>query len=274
MPSKDCACKEFEAHFLNHETSNSAIKDDEGTVLSIDGVYLQEEVLTKEEESHLISSIDSFGWNDSQSGRRKQDFGPKINFKKKKINFTSFYGLPQLDMKLLERIKKERLRDDANCTKFSTISSDVLEKDTSASVLCNFKTVEVCHLEYCPERGSSIDPHFDDFWIWGERLVTLNLLSSTVITLTIAEAERKLAQLNYCIRISLPPRSLLVLYGDARHRYEHSIRRADITDRRLAITYRELPATFLDPTSDDYQRIGKEFISRAEVLLIEPQRPQ
>ncbi len=117
-------------------------------MLSIDGVYLQEEVLTKEEESHLISSIDSFGWNDSQSGRRKQDFGPKINFKKKKINFTSFYGLPQLDMKLLERIKKERLRDDANCTKFSTISRDVLEKDTSASVLCNFKTVEVCHLEY------------------------------------------------------------------------------------------------------------------------------
>lgn len=127
---------------------------------------------------------------------------------------------------------------------------------------------------YSPDRGSSIDPHFDDFWIWGERLVTLNLLSPTVITLTLTEKERKnqLNSLNYCIRVSLPPRSLLVLFGDARHRYEHSIRRADITDRRLAITYRELPVSFLNPLSDNYQRIGKEFISRAEMLIETPQK--
>lgn len=142
----------FEAHFLEHQSlSRATINNDESTtVLSIDGVFLQEEVLSLEEEGYLISSIDSFDWSDSQSGRRKQDFGPKINFKKKKVNFTSFSGLPQLDMKLLEKIKRERLRDDANCFKFSIVenNSNVLEKDMSASILCNFKTVEVCHLEY------------------------------------------------------------------------------------------------------------------------------
>eukprot|EP01066_Platyproteum_vivax_P017942 Platyproteum_vivax@DN7459_c0_g1_i10.p1 len=37
-------------------------------------------------------------------------------------------------------------------------------------------------MEYTPERGSAIDPHFDDFWLWGERLLTLNLLTNTTLT--------------------------------------------------------------------------------------------
>lgn len=141
---------EFKTHLLEHQSPNNATINGSTTVLSIDGVFLQEEVISKEEEDHLISNIDSFNWTDSQSGRRKQDFGPKINFKKKKVNFTSFSGLPKLDMDLLERIKKEILRDDIKCTKFSTIKKDssVLEKDISESILCNFKAVEVCHLEY------------------------------------------------------------------------------------------------------------------------------
>lgn len=73
--------------------------------------------------------------------------------------------------------------------------------------------------------------------------------------------------LNYCVRIPLPPRSLLVLYGDSRNRYEHSIRPLDIIDRRLAITYRELPSSFLCTSHDDYNRIGKEFIMRSENLI-------
>ena len=39
-----------------------------------------------------------------------------------------------------------------------------------------FQPIELNILEYSPERGSHIAPHFDDFWIWGERIIGLNLL--------------------------------------------------------------------------------------------------
>ena len=139
----------FETHLEWHnKSSNSQQEINVNEVIQIDGVFLQEEILTTDEELKLIQSIDSFDWVDSQSGRRKQDFGPKINFKKKKLNFASFGGLPQLDMILLERIKQQRLRNDANWTKFDSNGNLVLEMDGSESILRNFKTVEVCHLEY------------------------------------------------------------------------------------------------------------------------------
>lgn len=129
---------------------------------------------------------------------------------------------------------------------------------------------------FSPERGSSIDPHFDDFWIWGERLVTLNLLSTTVLTLTLPNSN------DYCIRIIVPPRSILVIYGtlillnliikiilfrlfkgDARHLYHHSIYRSDIKDRRIAITYRELPVSFFNESSD----IAEQFLTRSKIMI-------
>jgi len=37
-------------------------------------------------------------------------------------------------------------------------------------------------LEYKDTRESNISPHYDDFWIWGETIVGLNLLSSTIMS--------------------------------------------------------------------------------------------
>jgi alkylated DNA repair protein alkB family protein 4 len=42
--------------------------------------------------------------------------------------------------------------------------------------LNSFEIAEVNILEYLEERGSNIDLHFDDFWLWGERICGLNLL--------------------------------------------------------------------------------------------------
>ena len=47
-----------------------------------------------------------------------------------------------------------------------------------------FRAVEQCSIEYRPETGASIEPHIDDCWIWGERIVQLNCLSETTLTLT------------------------------------------------------------------------------------------
>ena len=53
-----------------------------------------------------------------------------------------------------------------------------------AIIVQGFEPVEVNVLEYKEDKGSNIAPHMDDFWLWGERIFGLNLLSDTVMTFT------------------------------------------------------------------------------------------
>lgn len=121
----------------------------------------------------------------------------------------------------------------------------------SEEILRDFVPVEQCHLEYSPERGAAIDPHYDDFWLWGERLVTLNLLSDTILSFT------SHLQPEVAINVPLVRRSLIVVYGDARQHWKHGIRRTDITHTRLAVTLRELSAEFSSggPRADEGQAL-------------------
>ncbi|KAJ3650728.1 hypothetical protein Zmor_016810 [Zophobas morio] len=43
-------------------------------------IYIQLDFLTTHEEEELMTGIDGLPWDLSQSGRRKQNFGPKCNF--------------------------------------------------------------------------------------------------------------------------------------------------------------------------------------------------
>lgn len=115
--------------------------------------------------------------------------------------------------------------------------------------LANFIPVELCNLEYVPERGSSIDPHLDDSWLWGEHLVTINLLSDTYLTFT-NHLEKLLVPLLRC--------SLVIVLGGARHCWKHSISREHIVHRRLGITLRELSSTFLP--GGEQEELGKELL--------------
>ncbi len=122
-------------------------------------------------------------------------------------------------------------------------------------ILKDFLPVELCNLEYVPDRGSAIDPHFDDFWLWGERLVTLNLLSETVLTMTHDDHP------NIEVAIVIPPRSLIVVYGPARYEWKHGIKRQDIKARRLAMTFREFTPEFM--TGGEQEKVGKEVLDTA-----------
>lgn len=88
-----------------------------------------------------------------------QNFGPKTNFKKMKLKPGNFRGFPEF-------------------------SKNVQQKFQSIPLLKEFQAIEQCSLEYDPEKGASIDPHIDDCWIWGERVVTVNCLGDSVLTLT------------------------------------------------------------------------------------------
>ena len=246
---KQCGNKSWSSNYLSHHhhyyhLSNHLSKSqnfenfNSDKYVTISGVYISYDVINPSQEKEIVKQIDSSNWISSQSGRRKQDFGPKVNFKKKKIKLDEFLGLPKYTHSLFEHLKLNH------------------------PILKTFIPIEQCNLEYDPKRGSSIDPHLDDDWIWGERLVTLNLVSSTYLILTpIASLQNKLP--NCEIWINLPPRSLIVLTCKARYHWNHEIRREHITTRRIAMTFRELTKPFL-PKGEFYESIGKNLLNIAQ----------
>lgn len=160
-----------------------------------------------------------------------QNFGPNCNFRKRKIKPGAFKGFPET-------------------TEF------VQRKFQDIPLLKGYRTIEQCSLEYDPHRGASIDPHVDDCWIWGERIVTVNLLSDTVLILTKYKGDKSRYNLqlapdfdstdeDIAIKIPMPRRSLAVLYGDARYNWEHCILREDIKNRRVCLAYREFTPDYL-----------------------------
>ncbi|XP_059208279.1 alpha-ketoglutarate-dependent dioxygenase alkB homolog 4 [Centropristis striata] len=209
-------------HFLYDPEMRLAIrKDAEAVSFPFPGVFLRENFISEEEEKKLISTMDQDVWIESQSGRRKQDFGPKVNFKKKKVRVGGFSGLPALSQELVLRMQQE-------------------------PSLSGFQPVEQCNLDYHPQRGAAIDPHLDDSWLWGERLVTINMLSNTTLTMSLEQGLPELGLAGEVhVAVHLPRRSLVVLYGEARHRWKHAIHRDDVKERRVCSTYRELSAEFL-----------------------------
>ncbi|XP_063930498.1 alpha-ketoglutarate-dependent dioxygenase alkB homolog 4 [Zophobas morio] len=241
----------------------------DGEPIDYPGVYIQLDFLTTHEEEELMTGIDGLPWDLSQSGRRKQNFGPKCNFKKNKLKEGSFNGFP----------------------KFSKF---VQEKFKSVDILKDFYCVEQCSLEYDPKRGASIDPHIDDCWIWGERIVTVNLLSDSVLTMTYnkksdyynldhvgsypAVLDDKGAlncsgdsyrvkfyeegKLYPIVRIPMPNRSLLVLYNSPRYDWEHQILREDITERRVCLAYREFTPVYLP--GGKKQEEGEKILSKGQ----------
>jgi len=212
-------CRECEAAWeaKHHQTH----PNHQGECLPFQGVFLMNEFITVEEESSLIKHIDATHWTESQSGRKKQDFGPKVNFKKKRLRVANFTGLPAYSELLYERLTQQ------------------------VPVMAGFLPVELCNLDYNSERGSAIDPHFDDFWIWGERLVIINMLSDTYLTFTIDNQPE--------IEVSVPMlrRSLVVIHGEARLKWKHSIKRGDINGRRVSIGFRELTPEYLPGGSNE-----------------------
>lgn len=197
--------------------------------VSIDGVFVGENFISQEEEDQLVPIIDTRQpWVPSQEGRAKQDYGPKVSFLKRKATVGNFGGFPDFAVNLMNRMQLRH-----------------------STMLGDFLPVEFCILEYTRERGSYIRPHYDDKWIWGDRLVTVNLLSETALRLT-----REFNIPPYEILIRMPARSLIVIQGEARYNWHHSISRYDIKSRRIAMTWRE----FSEEVMQDHEY--KDFIAK------------
>ena len=144
---------------LNHNWDTNKFLPCDGSGLHKDsvtkpfpGVQIIKHFISDSEENELIKNLDLLNWDTSQSGRRKQNFGPRANFKKRKAKAgENFQGFPE-------------------CTKF------IQDRFQNISSLEGYQTIEQCSIEYRPETGACIEPHIDDCWIWGERIVQLNML--------------------------------------------------------------------------------------------------
>nr|QKE11192.1 DNA N6-methyl adenine demethylase [Bursaphelenchus xylophilus] len=198
---------------------------------SIDGIDLLYDFLDEKEELAVVEEIDKKEWVLSQSGRRKQDYGPKVNFKHKKVRPQFYEGLPTYADLILERLRS------INDLKYG-----------------NYQPFELCNLEYDQERQSGIELHKDDMWIWGNRLISLNLLDGSVMCF--ANEEK-----NALVFLHMPRRSLLCFRDESRFNWTHGIFPWHITNRRIALTMRE-PSQIFQEGGELFEKYGKELIER------------
>ncbi|ELU08273.1 hypothetical protein CAPTEDRAFT_150134 [Capitella teleta] len=212
---------------INHAELNCSPSDSD---LPLQGIHLFENFISADEEKELCDRINCTAWVVSQSGRRKQDYGPKVNFKRKKVKLASFSGLPSYSEPFIQRMLQ-------------------------LPQLSDFTPVELCNLEYSRERGSAIDAHFDDFWLWGERLLTINMVSDTVYTMTNEGLPRTE------ILIHFPRFAFIVMMGEARYEWKHAIQRTHVAQRRMATTIRELTPEFLP--GGKQEDVGREILDLA-----------
>jgi DNA N6-methyl adenine demethylase len=155
----------------------------------------------------------------------------------------------------------------------------VQKKFKQVPLMEDFQTIEQCTLEYNPERGASIDPHIDDCWIWGERIVTVNTKGDSVLTMTyLQEKDRNRYNLSLApkqfrifdeslnetiVRIPMPAQSLLILTGQARYQWEHRVLREDVTALRICLAYREFTLPYLKG-GNRYNSVIENIFERAE----------
>jgi len=116
-------------------------------------------------------------------------------------------------------------------------------------------------LEYDPDRRSCIDFHVDDTWIWGERLISINLLAGSIMTLICDQGDEK--RLLY---VPMARRSLLCMAGPMRYEWKHGVLPEHIPQRRVALTMRE-PAKVFQPDGELYEKWGRTLIERAKQLI-------
>lgn len=217
-PSKYSLCSECGSVYmtpvirccLDHEL---LVKSD----IVLDGVFVRPNFVSVEEEAALISFFDCptepfETWKESLSGRRKHEYGPKKNFKKKKVKPSDVAAMPLALKPVLQRV--------------ALLTEQLTHRPYSIA--------EASVLEYVEEKISNIDPHVDDTWLWGERIGGINLLSDSAMTFVNRDG--------IAVEAHLPRGCYFLMSGNSRYNWMHGIRPESVKGRRVSITLRELSA--------------------------------
>ena len=203
------------------------------------GVRVVRELITPEDEARLLADLERDDWRPAQSGKHKQHHGARFNFKKRRARLDDFDGLPAFAHEI-ERALRERLAGDPD--------------QELARALRAYRTADLFALRYWPERRSNLHFHIDDTHAYGEGIVNLSLESEAVLTFLEAGVPEDRAR---CVRVPLPVRSAVFLYGPARFAWEHAILDADLRARRTSLTLRCLGEAWRETEQ------GHEILARA-----------
>ena len=183
--------------------------------MEIPGLRCIKNYITADRHDKLLAQVDEQPWLDDIK-RRVQHYGFKYNYRARKVNYDMHIGeLPGW----LEELSKELYKD-----KYMPEVAD--------QVIVN---------EYLPGQG--ISAHIDCEPCFKDTIVSLSLGSNCVMNFTnkLDRAKR--------IPIWLEPRSLIVLKGEARYQWLHSIpaRGSDEWEgerhdrqRRVSLTFRKV----------------------------------
>jgi alkylated DNA repair dioxygenase AlkB len=179
---------------------------------SIPGLSVLDEWIDAEQERALLAAVDASPWRDDLA-RRVQHHGFRYDYRARSVDASMRLGdLPPWAAALADRIAREGLAERA-----------------PDQVIVN---------EYQPGQG--ISRHVDCVPCFGPTVLSLSLASSCVMDLHAPDGPEKIA-------VALRPRGLLVLTGEARSRWSHSIagRKSDLLDgarvprnRRVSLTFR------------------------------------
>ena len=183
--------------------------------MEIPGLRYIKNYITAERHDKLLAHVDEQLWLDDIK-RRVQHYGFKYDYRARKVNYDMHIGeLPGW----LEKLSKE-------------LYSDKYMPEVADQVIVN---------EYLPGQG--ISAHIDCEPCFKDTIVSLSLGSNCVMNFTnkLDKARR--------IPIWLEPRSLIVMEGEARYKWLHSIP-ARVSDewggerydrqRRVSLTFRKV----------------------------------
>jgi alkylated DNA repair dioxygenase AlkB len=184
------------------------------TQIEIPGLHYIPAYLDADEQADLLDTIDQQRWN-SEMARRVQHYGYRYDYKKRAVDESMYLGpLPDWLIALAERMKRAGWID-----------------GMPDQVIIN---------EY--EPGQGIASHVDCIPCFGDTIISLSLGSPCVMIfsslITAAQSQ-----------IFLEPGGLIVMQGEARHRWRHGIpaRKTDLCDgqvskrgRRVSVTFRQV----------------------------------
>lgn len=184
------------------------------SLTAIPGLAYVSEYITPAEEAGLIHTIDAKPWI-TELKRRVQHYGYRYDYKARSVTPESYLGaLPDWLSAYADRLR-----------------ADGFFPSQPDQVIVN---------EYRPGQG--IAPHIDCMPCFTDTIASLSLGSPCVMEFTNVETQDK-------ISVLLEPRSLVVLSGDARYRWQHAIphRKTDRHNgnvfprgRRLSLTFRKV----------------------------------
>lgn len=188
----------------------------------ITGLQYISDFISREEESELISTIDSQEWN-TELKRRTQHYGYKYDYFKKNVDSSLYLGpVPSFLQPYLDRLVEKNIF-----------------KELPDQVIVN---------EYTPGQG--ISRHVDCVTCFKDTIASLSLNSTCCMEFESLKDNKKGSMM-------LDSKSLLVLSAEARYDWMHSIpaRREDEyagttfkRDRRISLTFRNV-------LNDRYERI-------------------